>query len=254
MIRLLVALCLGLVANTGRAAEPRSFVVVNLDNGETIAAKSPLQSLPIASITKLMALLVILDANQDLDQELPVITTAVAGHKKVSAGMWVSRRDLINLSLINSDNRAVKTLAYHYPGGESAMVQAMNNKAVGLDMYHTLYVEPTGLSARNTSTAMDLVKLLRTATTYPLLTENANKHQYQALIRYRSQLRLITANNTNASVRESVTISKTGFTGPAGFCLAWVWNHGGQHYAGVVLNHPSKKSRKQQVDRLMLDH
>lgn len=252
MTKYIAAWILALMSGTVvGAVEPKSYIVVDLDNEQVVASKSQNLVLPIASITKLMALIVILDAHQPLNEDLEVINERIGGHKKVAPGMLVSRRDLINLSLINSDNRAVKTLASFYPGGESALVSAMNTKAKSLGMVKSEFREPTGLSRDNLSTAEDLIKLLMASAAYPTLSENNTKRIYTALARHHNRLSVIHATNTNPSISDRMVISKTGFTGPAGFCLAWTWQSHGRHYAGVVLNHPSKKSRKQQVDRLL---
>ena len=230
-------------------ASPKSYLVYDITNQVVIESKFQQQVLPIASITKLMALVVILDAHQALNENLQVIKEHVGGHKTVTPGMFVSRRDLINLSLINSDNRAIKTLAAFYPGGESALTSDMNAKAKSLGMTDTEFREPTGLSRDNLSTAQDLVKLLVAAAEYPALSEHNTAKTYTALARQHNKLSVIHANNTNPSISDRMVISKTGFTGAAGFCLAWTWQSQGRYYAGVVLNHPNKYSRKQQVDR-----
>lgn len=251
MMRWITAGILVLLTQVAQAAEPKSYIVVDLDNSQVVVSKSQNLVLPIASITKLMALVVILDAHQSLNEDLQVVGERVGGHKKVVPGMLVSRRDLVNLSLINSDNRAIKTLAAFYPGGESALTTAMNSKAKSLGMTQSEFREPTGLSRDNLSTAQDLVKLLMAAAEYPALAEHNTARIYTALARKHNKLSVIHANNTNPSISDRMIISKTGFTGPAGFCLAWTWQSQDRHYAGVVLNHPTKQSRKQQVDRLL---
>lgn len=249
--RLIQAGMFALLTSTVQAAEPKSYIVVDLNTQQVVVSRSQNLVLPIASITKLMALVVILDARQPLNEDLEVIKEHVGGHKKVSPGMLVSRRDLINLSLINSDNRAIKTLAAFYPDGESALIMDMNAKAKSLGMNHSVFREPTGLSRDNLSTAQDLVILLMAAANYPVLTENNSTRIYTAPVRHHDRWSVIRANNTNPSISDRMIISKTGFTSPAGFCLAWTWQSQDKHYAGVVLNHPSKQSRKQQVDRLL---
>lgn len=150
-----------------------SALLVDLNTNEVLYSSNPDMVVPIASVTKLMTAIVALDAKLPLDQVLPVTIRDAKEMQgvfsRVRIGSEISRRELLLLTLMSSENRAAASLAHHYPGGYSAFIQAMNAKARALGMSRTYYVEPTGLSERNVSSANDLVKLIRASRQYPLI-------------------------------------------------------------------------------------
>lgn len=142
-----------------------SALVIDLKTNEIIYSNNPDAVKPIASVTKLMTAIVTLDAKLPMDAKLPITikdAKEMKGvHSRVKIGSEISRKDMLLLTLMSSENRAAASLAHHYPGGYKAFIKAMNAKAKALGMKNTRFVEPTGLSAKNVSTARDLVVLLK---------------------------------------------------------------------------------------------
>ncbi|MCL4116731.1 UNVERIFIED_CONTAM: hypothetical protein GTU68_035408 [Idotea baltica] len=233
----------------------RSVLLVDLKNNEILYSSKPDVVRSIASLSKMMTAVVILDAKQSLSEILSVNirdTKEMRGvYSRVRIGSQLSRYQLMNLALMSSENRAAATLAHYYPGGYSAFVSAMNKKAKSLGMKHTHYVEPTGLSPLNVSTARDLVLLLKATEKYPLLTKLSTTKEKVATFdhpRYSLNFR-----NTNPLVRKpnwSIQLTKTGFTNKAGHCLMMrtVMNH--RSVAFVALDSLGNYSRFADAGRL----
>ena len=162
----------------------------------------------IASITKLMTVMVVLDAQQNLDE---IISTKLYSKK-------LSRRDLISLAIIKSDNQAATLLCQKYTTGLYGCVQAMNEKAKSLEMYDTKYLEPTGLSIFNVSTAEDLVKLVIAASKYQIINDDSNKDSIKMAI---SKKKTAFFHNTNSLVGHGYEfiVSKTGWITKSGGCI-----------------------------------
>ncbi len=212
-----------------------SMLVQDIDSGETLFARDADISRPIASITKLMMALVVVDSGLPLDEKLTVHAddrrTSSELPSRLPAGTVLSRSDLLYLALAASENTAANTLGRTYPGGMEAFIEAMNNKAVALDMRDTKFSEPTGLSNENISSATDLVKLLHAASLRPLIQQFSTELKYHAADQ--------TFRNTNMLVGRSqweILVSKTGTTREAGDCLVMVINLEGRNLAVVVLN------------------
>lgn len=172
------------------------------ETGKIIQGERTSVSHSIASITKLMTVMVVLDAGQDLNERLGAYT----------------RSELIQLALVKSDNRAAETLCEYFVGGRGPCVHAMNSKARSLNMQETHYVEPTGLSVFNTSTAEDLVKLVIAASKYNEVVAAAKTPQVKIKLRKK----WVFFNNTNPIIgrRYDFVVSKTGFINAAGGCIA----------------------------------
>jgi D-alanyl-D-alanine endopeptidase (penicillin-binding protein 7) len=162
----------------------------------------------VASITKLMTVMVILDAQQDLNE---IISTKLYNKK-------LSRRELISLAIVKSDNQAATLLCQNYPSGSFACIQAMNEKAKSLEMNDTKYLEPTGLSVFNVSTAEDLVKLVIAASKYQIINEDSNKDSMKMAI---NKKKTAFFNNTNKLVGHGYEfiVSKTGWITKSGGCI-----------------------------------
>lgn len=177
-------------------------------NGKRIDGNNTSEVRSIASITKLMTVMVVLDANQDLDE---IISTKHLGKK-------LSRRDLISLAIVKSDNTAAKILCEKYNTGLQGCVDAMNDKARSLQMYQTHYIEPTGLYNDNVSTAEDLVKLVIAASKYPIIVEDSKKDKVAIPINKKKTQYF---NNTNRLVSEghNFLVSKTGWIRKSGGCI-----------------------------------
>ncbi|PIJ40468.1 D-alanyl-D-alanine endopeptidase [Tatumella sp. OPLPL6] len=218
-----------------------SALVVDLASNKVLFSLHPDRVRPIASITKLMTVMVALDAKQPLDELLPVDihqTSEMRGvFSRVKVNSHISRRDMMLLALMSSENRAAASLAANYKGGYNAFIQAMNAKARALGMSHTHYVEPTGLSIHNVSDAEDLVKLLKATRAYPLIGQLSTTQETTASFqnpRYNLPFR-----NTNHLVYNKtwqIALTKTGYTDEAGHCLAMRTVINGRPVALVVLD------------------
>ncbi|HHQ4555112.1 TPA: D-alanyl-D-alanine endopeptidase [Aeromonas veronii] len=224
-----------------------SALVVDVNTGKTLYQKNATKVRPIASLTKLMTALVVLDAKQNLNQTITVdkndLDRVKHTHSRIRMGTKVTRRDALHLALMSSENRMASALARHYPGGRSAFVRAMNNKARALGMRNTHFYDSTGLSTRNVSTAQDLGKLAAAAYRQPLIrqfTQDENRE-----MRFSSPAYSLMFNNTNPLVKNpdwDVRLSKTGFTDEAGRCLVMRAKPDNQELAIVLLNSVGKRT------------
>lgn len=210
-------------------------------SGNLIYGKDVNTVRPIASITKLMTAMVLLDAQLDLDEKI-VITKAdrdlirLTG-SRLEYGARLTRRELILLALMSSENRAATALGRTYPGGMSAFVAAMNTKASSLAMHDSQFADPAGLLAQNVSTASDLAKLLRAAEHYPLITQATTETRMD--VRPYSGRGYLTYGNTNRLLKNKkwdIALSKTGYINEAGRCLVMQANIDGEDVSIVLLN------------------
>lgn len=185
----------------------KAWLVADKD-GRIINGNNTTDVRAIASITKLMTVIVVLDANQDMSE---IISTKLHNKK-------LSRRDLISLAIIKSDNRATQILCEKYVTGLAGCIQAMNDKAMLLGMYSTRFVEPTGLYNDNVSTAEDLVKLVIAASKYPIINEDSNKEKFE-IQENKKKSRVF--NNTNRLVGQGYEfmVGKTGWITKSGGCI-----------------------------------
>jgi len=226
---LLICSCVVVASNSLAANKPQelaagSALVVDLQTNQVLYERNADVVVPIASVTKLMTAMVTLDAKLPLDQQLPIMIRDNPDMRgvfsRVRVGSELSRRDMLLLALMASENRAAASLAHHYPGGHAAFVAAMNAKAKALGMQHSRFAEPTGLSEQNVSSARDLVILLKAARQYPLISQfSTTSEKTQA---FRKPNYSLGFRNTNNLVRKpgwSVQLSKTGYTDEAGRCL-----------------------------------
>ncbi|EKY3231588.1 D-alanyl-D-alanine endopeptidase [Cronobacter malonaticus] len=210
------------------AAEPQiasgSAMIVDLRTNEVLFSSHPDLVRPIASITKVMTAMVVLDANLPLDEMLTVDishTPEMKGiYSRVRLNSQISRKNMLLLALMSSENRAAASLAHHYPGGYDAFIRAMNAKAKALGMRNTHFVEPTGLSIHNVSTARDLTKLLIATKQYPLIGQLSTTREEMAT--FSNPTYTLPFRNTNHLVYRdnwNIQLTKTGFTNAAGHCL-----------------------------------
>lgn len=232
-----------------------SALLVDLKTNEVLYSSNPNMVLPIASVTKLMTALVTLDAKLPMDEMLDINiadTKEMRGvYSRVRVGSEVSRRTMLLLALMSSENRAAASLAHHYPGGQVAFIAAMNANARALGMSHTHYVEPTGLSPHNVSTATDLVKLLKATEKYPMLSELSTSDD--KTVAFRKPNYTLGFRNTNGLVRKdnwSVQLTKTGFTNEAGHCLVMRTVMKNRPVAFVVLDAFGKYTHMADANRL----
>ncbi|WP_042884834.1 D-alanyl-D-alanine endopeptidase [Achromobacter sp. DH1f] len=220
--------------------------VQDLATSTVIFAKNENVVRPIASISKLMTAVVVVDANQPMDEMLEITDEDVDGLKhttsRLRVGTKLSRGDMLHLALMSSENRAANALGRHYPGGLPAFVTAMNAKAQSLGMTSTHFIEPTGLSSNNVSSPHDLARLLRAASQRPLIHRYSTDTEYDVEINNRTQ----TFRNTNLLVRKpdwDIKVSKTGYINEAGECLVMLARINGRDLAIVLLDSQGKLSR-----------
>jgi len=195
-------------------------MVVNQDTKEVYFEKNPSVSLPIASITKLMTAMVVLDSKMPLDETLVINSEDVQSYKssRLAGGTILTREEALLLALMSSENRAAYTLGRNYPGGVPAFVAAMNRKAKELGMDQSRFTDPTGLMSENVATAEDLTRLLSSAYQYKTIREFSTWPDLTMVIAKRPQKFL----NTNRLVRSgdmNIGLQKTGFINAAGKCL-----------------------------------
>ncbi len=199
-------------------------LVFDPTSGQTLFSKNANQAAPIASITKIMTAMVVLDAKLALDEPIELTTEDVDllknTHSRLPIGMHFRRDDLMRLALMASDNRAASALGRNYPGGSQAFVLAMNEKAKVLGLTQTHYVDSSGLSPGNVSSPTDLGKLVAAAAKYPLITEYSTTGAVNVTLP--DSKRKLSFVNTNSLVRNSdwkIGLSKTGYINEAGKCL-----------------------------------
>jgi len=219
--------CPGAAAGKRQSSPPITAVswIVSTDSEQIIQGKNTQQSRSVASITKLMTTMVVLNSGQDLDQQLGSYT----------------RRELIKMAMVRSTNTAAHTLCVHYPGGVTECVKAMNQQAQAMGMTNTKFVDPTGLGIMNISTAEDLVKLVRAAQHYPELVQASNT----AVLKISGQPRSQVMHNTNPAVarRNDMVISKTGYIKAAGGCVVMMVTRGDSSRIVVVLGSQTTHTR-----------
>jgi serine-type D-Ala-D-Ala endopeptidase (penicillin-binding protein 7) len=227
--------------------------VLDQDTNEVLLSKNSKAVLPIASITKLMTGLLIVEANQSLDDMLTItdddIDTEKGSSSRLRPGTQLTRGEMLHLALMSSENRAANALGRNYPGGLSAFVAAMNAKAKLLGMSDTRYVEPTGLSSQNQSSARDLALLVKTAHDVPLLRELSTSPEYQVAVGKR-QLQYHTTNRLVLNPSWDIGLQKTGYISEAGQCLVMQAQLAGRKLILVLLDSAGKYSRIGDAERI----
>lgn len=210
---------------------------------------------PIASITKLMTAMVVLEANQPMDEQVTITREDEdrfkRSHSRLRRGVTLPRGDLLKLALMASENRAAAALARTYPGGTAAAVAAMNKKALDLGMNDTHFVDPTGLHSENVSTAMDLVALVRTAEGYQKICEATTTTSY--LLETGGRNRPLRFVNTNSLVRSAswdISLSKTGYISEAGRCLVMKARINQRPVVVVLLDSWGRRTRVGDANRI----
>ncbi|NHN39860.1 D-alanyl-D-alanine endopeptidase [Pseudomaricurvus alcaniphilus] len=246
---LLACLPAGLHASTPAAVNLASVsaVVVDLERDETLLSQHDDIQLPVASITKLMTAMVVLDSAAELNEWLEIRDWTGDLEKNAFSRIRVTsqarRRDLLRLALMSSENRAAFNLALHHPGGLPAFVAAMNAKAKALGMENSHFADPTGLSIENRATAADLAVMLVAAYGYPLLREYSTTRQFT--INFRKPRYRLGYGNTNplvSSSRWQVSLTKTGYLTESGRCLVMVTEMDDRTVGLVLLNSFGKRS------------
>lgn len=228
-------------------------LVMDQETNEVLLAKNEGAVLPIASITKLMTALVVLEAQQPLDEMLTITSEDIDTEKhtgsRLAIGTKLTRGEMLHLALMSSENRAANALGRHYPGGLAAAVEAMNVKAKLLGMEDTRYVEPTGLSSSNQSSASDLARLVKVAYEVPLLRELSTSPEHQVRVG-RRQMAFHTTNGLVRSRSWDIGLQKTGYIAEAGRCLVMQAELAGRKLIMVFLDSAGKYSRIGDAERV----
>lgn len=227
--------------------------VLDQNTNEVLFSKNPQAVLPIASITKLMTALVVVEAGLSLDEKISVtdedIDTEKFTRSRLTVGTTLTRGDMLHLALMASENRAAHALGRNYPGGLDAFVAAMNAKAQSLGMADTHYVEPTGLSSRNQSSAADLAKLVNVTSQVPLLRDLSTSREARVAL----GKRLVQFRSTNGLLSNplwDIGLQKTGFINEAGKCLVMQARMAGRQLIMVFLDSSGKASRIADAERM----
>lgn len=224
----------------------RTAVVFDEETGQALYTKNDDRLQPIASITKLMTAMVVLDAKLPLDETLTVTWDDVdhlrGSSSRIPVGAEVSRRELMRLALMSSDNRAASALGRNYPGGLSAFVRAMNAKAHSIGMQNAQFADPSGLDGNNRASAMDLVHMVRAAHSYQDIRELSTTGSYTADL----GRRMVEFRNTNPLTRNpdwEIGLSKTGYIREAGKCLVMQARIAGRSTILVLLDSSGSQTR-----------
>lgn len=228
-------------------------LVVDQDTNEVLLSKNESAVLPIASITKLMTGLLVSEARLPMDEMIAItqadVDTEKGSSSRLKVGTELSRGELLHLALMSSENRAAHALGRTYPGGINTFVGLMNARAKMLGMQDTVYVEPTGLSSKNQSSARDLATLVNFAYGDPTLRELSTSTGYQVAVGRRT----LQYNNTNRLVKNpawDIGLQKTGYISEAGQCLVMQAKIAGRKLIMVFLDSAGKLSRIADAERV----
>ena len=228
-------------------------LVMDQDTNEVLVAKNSDAVLPIASITKLMTAVVVTEAQLPLDETLTIsqedVDTEKGSRSRLTVGTQLTRGEMLHLALMSSENRAAHALGRHFPGGLEAFVAAMNARAQLLGMHDTRYVEPTGLSSQNRSSAMDLAKLVDAAYVHKIIRELSVSRETQVDVGNR-QLQF---RSTTGLVRDpdwDIGLQKTGYISEAGRCLVMQAELAGRKLIMVLLDSAGRYSRIGDAERI----
>ncbi|GAB3492401.1 D-alanyl-D-alanine endopeptidase [Curvibacter fontanus] len=248
----------GMRAGLHGVADPLSLrssvaYVIDQETQEVLLSKNEEAVLPIASLTKLMTGLLISEAELSLDEMITItqddVDTEKGSTSRLRVGSTLSRGELMHLALMSSENRAAHALGRTYPGGLQVFVEMMNAKAQLLGMQDTQYVEPTGLSSKNRSSARDLAVLVNVASDDSLLREYSTSPAYQVAVGRRK----LVFSNTNRLVRNptwEIGLQKTGYISEAGQCLVMQAKVAGRNLIMVFLDSAGKLSRLGDAERV----
>lgn len=257
--------CLLATAGISRAAEVATLIakspdvrsqavlVIDQATSSVIYSRHAEEAAPIASITKLMTALVVLDSGQSLDEEVAITnadrTRTQNLPSRLAVGTKLTRRELLHLALMSSENRAAQALATSYIGGEAAFLKAMNAKATELGMVNSKFEDPTGLSDHNVASPSDLVRLVKAANQNALIREYSTAPAYTARVGKQQ----LVFRNTNPLVRDptwQVSVQKTGHIAAAGQCLVLQALVDGRDVVIVLLNSFGKYTRVADARRI----
>lgn len=246
-------------ATTAHSAGPdlksNSFYVLDEASQSVVLSRQADVAMPIASITKLMTALVVVEAHQPMDEVITVTPddrgeTAKTSTSRLEFGTSLSRSDLLHLALMSSENRAAHALSRTYPGGITACVAAMNAKAKALGMTSAHFVEPTGLDTQNVASPEDLAKLVRAASAHEVIQEYSTDPSYSVAVKHRGTTEF---HNTDALVKNptwNIIVQKTGYIAEAGRCLVLRAVVEGRSVIIVLLDSAGKYTRVADAQRV----
>jgi D-alanyl-D-alanine endopeptidase (penicillin-binding protein 7) len=253
----LILAVLGLQATAKPIRDPKlrssSVLVIDESDSSVLFSRHPDVPMPIASITKLMTALVVLEAKQPLDE--PIEITAAdrdlprGGFSRLAVGTTLTRGDLMHLALMSSENRAAHTLANNYPGGMPAMVAAMNATAAMLGMTSSHFVDATGLSSQNVASPEDLSKLVIAASHYPRIREYSTDKRYAVKV-HRRMVEFRNTDNLVGNPTWNIIVQKTGYISEAGKCLVMAAVIEGRSVVIVLLDSFGKYTRVADAKRI----
>ena len=227
--------------------------VIDQDTNEVLLSKNDQAVLPIASITKLMTGVVISEAKLSMDESITItqddVDTEKGSSSRLKVGTSLTRGELLHLSLMASENRAAHALGRTYPGGLQAFVDLMNAKAAALGMRDTRYIEPTGLSSKNQSSAKDLATLVSLAYQDPILRELSTSPSHQVEVG-KHTLNYKTTNRLIKNPNWDIGLQKTGYISEAGQCLVMQAKIAGRKLIMVFLDSAGKLSRIADAERV----
>lgn len=228
-------------------------LVIDQDTREVLLSKNEQAVLPIASLTKLMTGLIISEAKLPMDEPITItqddVDTEKGSRSRLSVGTTLTRGEMLHLALMSSENRAAHALGRTYPGGLATFVNLMNTKARTLGMKDTRYVEPTGLSSQNQSSARDLATLVNVAHGDPVLRELSTSPSHEVAVGRKT----LQYNNTNGLVKNptwDIGLQKTGYISEAGRCLVMQAEVAGRKLIMVFLDSAGKFSRLGDAERV----
>jgi serine-type D-Ala-D-Ala endopeptidase (penicillin-binding protein 7) len=259
-LRVVVGLFFAVVTLTAAAQPVRdpklkssSVLIIDQSDSTVLYSRHADVAMPIASITKLMTALVVLDAKQPLNEPLQISESdrdlPKSAGSRLTLGTTLSRGDLMHLALMSSENRAAHALGNNYPGGMPAMVAAMNAKAVTLGMVHSHFVDPTGLSSENVASPEDLAKLVIAASHNPTIRAYSTDKNYTVKV-HRHLVEFRNTDNLVANPAWNIVVQKTGYITEAGKCLVMAAVIEGRSVIIVLLDSLGKYTRVADAKRV----
>jgi D-alanyl-D-alanine endopeptidase (penicillin-binding protein 7) len=250
-MRYLLVIAVLFYSNMAHAIPPESFWVYDVNAKKESIASNQLVVRPIASITKLMTAMVALDHFKDLKEKIKI-----KNGSKLPPDHYTIE-DLLTAMLVRSDNIAAETIAENFPGGREAFLRAMNHKAYFSKLTNTKFIDPSGLSVHNVSTAEEVGKMVLMASNYDFIKNTSTKKQASFEVLQKKKAKVLILENTNRKLLfefASIILSKTGFTNPAGFCLALAVEQDHKKYIIVILGTKSPKQRIDLAEKLIYNH
>jgi D-alanyl-D-alanine endopeptidase (penicillin-binding protein 7) len=230
-----------------------SVLIIDQSDSSVLYSRHSDVPMPIASITKLMTALVVLDAKQPLDEQVQITEAdrdfPKGGFSRLAVGTTLTRGDLMHLALMASENRAAHALGNNYPGGAPAMVAAMNAKAAALGMTSAHFVDPTGLSSQNVASPEDLSKLVMAAARNPSIREYSTDRRYAVKVRHH-MVEFHNTDNLVANPTWNIIVQKTGYITEAGKCLVMAAVIEGRSVVIVLLDSFGKYTRVADAKRI----